>query len=81
MALAQIKKWGNSLGLRIPKTTLDQLGIQENDEILVEIGENKIILTPVKKHSYNLTELVSKINNSNLHNEVTTGDQVGSEIW
>ncbi|MBI9047432.1 MAG: AbrB/MazE/SpoVT family DNA-binding domain-containing protein [Anaerolineaceae bacterium] len=70
MALVKIKKCGNSLGLRIPKATLERLGIRENDEVLVEIGENKIILTPVKKRKYDLVELLSGISSNNLHQEM-----------
>lgn len=31
------RKWGHSVGLVIPKETLEQLKIKPNDEVLVEI--------------------------------------------
>ena len=31
--LAQVKKWGNSQGLRIPKALLDAVGLRENDRV------------------------------------------------
>ena len=30
---ATVQKWGNSQGIRIPKTLLDTLGIFENDRV------------------------------------------------
>lgn len=45
---ATIQKWGNSHGLRIPKTLLDTLGIRENDR--VELIPTKDAIT-IKKAS------------------------------
>jgi len=40
---ATIQKWGNSNGLRIPKTLLDALGLRENDR--VELTQTKDAIT------------------------------------
>ena len=37
MITGKIKKWGNSMGLLIPKKELERLNIKENQEVLVEI--------------------------------------------
>ncbi|MEW6738189.1 MAG: AbrB/MazE/SpoVT family DNA-binding domain-containing protein [Acidobacteriota bacterium] len=44
---AQIIKIGNSQGIRIPKSILEQTGLK--DEVELEIENNKIIIQPVKK--------------------------------
>ena len=41
---AQVVKWGNGQGIRIPKLILDNLGIQINDKLRMEVRDNKIIL-------------------------------------
>ena len=39
---ATIQKWGNSQGLRIPKSLLDALGIRENDRVELLQAEDGI---------------------------------------
>ena len=41
---SRIVKIGNSQGIRIPKPLIDQLGIEQDIEILVE--ENRLIISP-----------------------------------
>lgn len=40
---AKVKKWGNSLGLVIPKEAVQELDIEENQEVQVEIKKPKHI--------------------------------------
>ena len=42
----QVVKIGNSRGIRIPKSVIDQLYIQ--DKLELEVHENEIVLKPVK---------------------------------
>jgi antitoxin MazE len=76
---AVVKKWGNSLGIRIPSLIARELSLK--DVSCVEINENKkkIIITPIQKNR--LSEMVSKINKQNLHAEIETGGPVGNETW
>ena len=73
-----VKKWGNSLAVRIPKDIANSLSIKDNTNLEIEIGGNSLVLKP-KKNNY-LEELVSKINSSNLHSEIETS-RVGNEEW
>ena len=36
--VAEVKKWGNSLGIVIPKEKANKLSISEKDKIIVEIS-------------------------------------------
>lgn len=47
--LVKIKKWGNSQGLRIPKSIIEDLGITEGEELEIFKKENKIIIEKKKK--------------------------------
>lgn len=74
-----IKKWGNSLGIRIPHRILDRLKIKESQKLDMEVHHGKIIIKPITTE---LNLLLSQINKENLHDEVGLGeDPVGSEIW
>ncbi|HNX78774.1 MAG TPA: AbrB/MazE/SpoVT family DNA-binding domain-containing protein [Prolixibacteraceae bacterium] len=75
-----IKKWGNSLAIRIPKMICRESGIQDGTEVEIAFDGNKIIVKPCKKE-YSLTDLVSQINEENIHYEIQTGQARGNEIW
>lgn len=75
-----VKRWGNSLGVRIPKSILEENSLKEGSEINIISKDGTIIFEPVKK-KYNLKDLLEGINESNLHREISTGDFVGEEIW
>lgn len=77
----KIQKWGNSLALRIPKAFAFQPKIREDEFVNLTLEKNKIFIEPVTEETYSLKELVSGIDNSNLHSEVASGKAVGNELW
>jgi len=74
-----LKKWGNSLALRIPKDIAKTLSIEYNSIMELSIVNGVLIIKP--KKSTRLESLVSQINSENLHREVSTGRNVGNEEW
>ena len=74
-----LKKWGNSLALRIPKDILNTLAINENS--IMELSVNNGMLTIKPKKNTLLETLVSQINSENLHKEIDTSRSVGNEEW
>ncbi len=40
---------GNSFGIRIPKSVLDSLGMERHSAIDMVMGQDQIILRPIKK--------------------------------
>ena len=77
----KIAKWGNSLGIRIPKYLLEQIQLQEGDEIDISAENNKLIVTPLKRKKYTLDELLEGMTEKNLHSEIDWGEAVGKEPW
>lgn len=55
----KLKKWGNSIGLRIPYTVAQNLGIDENSTLKLSESENSLILT--KKQEIELDDLIDSI--------------------
>jgi len=45
MTSAIITKWGNSHALRLPSKMLKALGIDCNDKVYLEAGDDRIIIT------------------------------------
>lgn len=82
MATVIAQKWGNSLGIRIPKEAADKIGIYQGTEIELHIAENEKIITlkPKKlQKQYTLEDLLSKITPENQHKEIDFGTE-GREL-
>jgi antitoxin MazE len=59
---AIISKWGNSQGLRLPKSVIKDLDLAIGDELKIITKDNKVILEPVThKKKYNIHDLVKKV--------------------
>ena len=77
----KVKKWGNSLGLRIPQAIANQINIQDGSRINLVLKNNKIELTPAISEEYRLNDLIELMSEANLHNEISSGQPQGKEIW
>lgn len=79
---ARLQKWGNSDGIRIPKTFLRALNLKTNDRIKMEQIDDKIIISKVNKDKISLKELFDNYNGENLLKEYNWDDTpIGKEIW
>ncbi|NOZ84264.1 MAG: AbrB/MazE/SpoVT family DNA-binding domain-containing protein [Epsilonproteobacteria bacterium] len=76
----EIRKWGNSLALRIPKAVAQQISIKERDIVRIKVQDNKITIEPIKS-GQTLNELLKCITPDNLHSEIEANGPVGNEIW
>jgi antitoxin MazE len=77
-----IRKWGNSLALRIPAGLASQLNLSENSTVECTVLNGQLLVKPVERGPrFVLRDLISAINAENTHKEVETGDAVGVEIW
>ena len=77
----RIRKWGNSLGLRIPKSIAEQTGVKEGSAVELNVEDERLVVTPVKVEAYRLADLLERVTDENLHGEIDTGDPVGREVW
>ena len=75
----KIQKWGNSLGIRIPKSIIEKTNLAENDDLIIEKQDGKIIIFPAKKKLL-LKDLVNQVTSSNLHQEDDFKSE-GNEVW
>lgn len=75
----KIQKWGNSLGVRIPKAIIEKVNLSENSEVEIESKSGTIVIFPSKK-GYSLDSLLEQITKSNLHSEEDFKAE-GNEVW
>ena len=77
----RITKWGNSLGLRIPKALAEETAVQEGSRVEILALDGELVVRPLRTPRHTLAELLSGITKGNLHEEVDTGPAVGREGW
>ncbi len=75
--LTNVSKWGNSLGLRIPSSIAEKLGIVEDTPVELIVENNHLVIQKV----YSLASLLAQITAENIHSEIDTGPSIGKEIW
>lgn len=75
----KLQKWGNSLGVRIPKAIVEKVNLAENSEVEIESKNGAILIFPAKK-GYSLDSLLDQISKDNLHSEEDFVPE-GKEVW
>jgi antitoxin MazE len=76
----QVAKWGNSLGLRLPKAVAREARVEEGDMVDVSVDNGAIVIRPSRPR-YSLDDLVGRITARNRHNESNWGAALGHEVW
>jgi looped-hinge helix DNA binding domain, AbrB family len=74
----QVQKWGNSLGIRIPKSLALKVGIEEGTEVDLDVEDGHLVIKP---KSTTLDEFLSQITPDNVHTEIPSGEPQGREVW
>lgn len=79
--VVQVKAWGNSQGIRIPKSVLQEAGIALDEKLNVEIEKGKIVLYRSFRHK----TLEERIRESGCEltgiGEIDWGKPQGNEVW
>jgi antitoxin MazE len=76
-----LHKWGNSVGLRLPKSLLEQLGLREGAEVDVKLEGARIVIEPVHPRRYTMAELLEGLTPADRPGEVDWGPPAGREVW
>ena len=78
---AQVKEWGNSQGIRIPKEVLKSAGIALNEILDVTVSNGVITLVKSFRHK-TLEERAAEFDGKlMLDGEYDWGEPVGREVW
>lgn len=57
VAIKEIKKWGNSAGIRLSKSDLEQLGADTTNRLQMTISKGKMTLVPINEKPKTLDDL------------------------
>lgn len=76
----KVLKWGNSLGLRLPKALARDAGVEAGTEVDLTLEGDRLIIRRARSTA-SLADLLAGVNEANLHSETETGPPRGREIW
>lgn len=76
---AVIRKWGNSLALRLPMSAIKEAAFSLEQKVNIIVTRGRIVIEPSNRVEYDLEELLGGITAQNSHSEVSFGTPVGQE--
>ncbi|MBU7554218.1 AbrB/MazE/SpoVT family DNA-binding domain-containing protein [Pediococcus ethanolidurans] len=88
MLLTKIKNWGNSQGLRIPKSILKQIDVKNiaEDDVMLTVDGEKLIIEKAPKKSklmqrFSNFDYEKYLKENKSDRVVDKGKPVGRELW
>ncbi len=76
----KVKKWGNSLAVRIPKELGEMIRFQEGTDVTFSLKGNTIVISHSEKPKYTLESLMKNFDKKTEHELIDWGSDVGNEI-
>ena len=77
----RIRKWGNSLALRIPQLLARQIALKPDSPVRLTLRGSNLVISPIRRPRVRLDDLLAQVTESNRHGEVDTGTACGDEAW
>jgi antitoxin MazE len=74
----QVARWGNSLGVRIPKDIAGAVGLAEGARVDITADDGRIVIT-VARRRYSLDELLRGMTPEAMHQAFDWGPDRGRE--
>ncbi len=75
-----MRKWSNSIGVRIPAGILTELNLSAEKKVDVRAEAGRIIIEPIIDSQETLEQLLGQITPDNVHSEIDFGESVGKEL-
>ena len=78
-----VRKWGNSIAVRVPGASARKFGLKEGTtvRIIEEEKTRSLSIRPLREREYSLAQLVSHITPHNRHEQTEWGAPRGKEVW
>lgn len=74
---SKITRWGNALGVRIPREACRTLAISSGDTLEIEVRDGSLVMTPDREET--LADLLDRVTPENCHGEFDWGADIGLE--
>jgi mRNA interferase MazF len=77
----KVRRWGNSLAVRIPKSFADEVGVSEGAAVEMRLVERGLFVESVSTSGPILDDLLARVTPENLHGGIPLGLPQGLEAW
>ncbi len=74
-----VAKWGNSLGVRVPKDIAARVGLRAGARVEITAEDNRVIIA-VERPVYRLEDLLDGVTPETMHEAFDWGPDVGGEV-
>ncbi|MDQ7057353.1 MAG: AbrB/MazE/SpoVT family DNA-binding domain-containing protein [Ghiorsea sp.] len=81
--MLDIKKWGNSLGVRLPAVIAREAHLHSDQKVKVSVIGDKVIITPVEQASLTLEQRLEKFDRTARYGGevMSVEEHLGAEKW
>jgi len=80
-AILSIKRWGNSLGVRLPVAVLSEAHLHLDQRVCIEVTDGHVVITPVTDSSMSLEQRLERFDPARHGGEVMVTKNIGAERW
>ena len=77
----RVQKWGNSLGVRIPRGLAEEVGLGAGSEVSLSAKDGELVVKPSVPARLSLDDLLADVSEENLHSSIDMGSAVGAETF
>ena len=80
-AVLDIKKWGNSLGVRLPAAVARAAHLYVDQRVRISVEDSTIVIRPVEDAELTLDQRLARFDPARHRGEIMEGQPVGAERW
>jgi len=81
VAYLDIKKWGNSLGVRLPAPIAREARLKENQKVRIETDGDQVTIRAADDNLLSLEQRLEIFDKEKLGGEIMATQSVGAEVW
>ncbi|WP_045213103.1 AbrB/MazE/SpoVT family DNA-binding domain-containing protein [Desulfonatronovibrio magnus] len=80
-AVLGIKKWGNSLGVRLPSAVVKAAGLRLDQHVSVRVEDQQVIISPLPENEFSLEQRLALFDPERHRGEAMALPAIGAERW
>ena len=81
VAYLDIKKWGNSLGVRLPAVIAREARLKENQKVRIETDGDQVTIRAADNSLLSLEQRLEIFDKEKFAVEIMAAQSVGAEVW
>jgi antitoxin MazE len=75
-----LQKWGNSLGIRVPKSVAEQFDLKSGTEVEFDTSGDALTIRPKRKRKHKLASLLARAKGPSPHRALMKDGPRGREL-